>query len=39
MFAATLFSTIHVFNSLACLFWYSSGLLAARRMQLRRLPG
>lgn len=38
MFVATFYSTIHVFNSLAYLFWYVSGLLAARRMQLRQLP-
>jgi hypothetical protein len=33
MFAATFYATIHVFNSLAYLFWYFSGILAARRMQ------
>lgn len=36
MLVATFYTTIHTFNSLAYLFWYFSGLVAARRMQLAR---
>lgn len=35
MFVATFYITIHVADSLAYLFWYLSGILAARRMATR----
>jgi hypothetical protein len=34
MLVATFYTTTHTFNSLAYLFWYFSGIVAARRMQL-----